>query len=161
MSTKKILMRVAIFLGGVAAGALAAGARKHSSAGTKDLQIGLASLENTLAAQAAADDERFSRIEARLEEHSRRLADAFSATQVVAAMEAVLVKTIGPLDARLTAQAKSMDVLKSTLAQTDGLLGRVLESLDPFGSLQSLESLQVGLQEGGAGRDTAFSNRRT
>jgi len=161
VKTENILPRVAIFLGGVAAGALAAGGRKQNSAGTENLRAGLANLEDKLAAQAAADAHRFSRIEARLEEHSQRLADLPSTAQIVAAMEGLLARTMGPLDGRLTAQARSMDVLKSTLSQTDGLLGRVLESLDPFGSLQSLESLQVGLEEGEAARDAVVSNRRT
>jgi len=37
---------------------------------------------------------------------------------------------MGSLDERLSTQAQSIDVLKATVAQTDSLLERVLESLD-------------------------------
>ena len=50
-------------------------------------------------------------------------------------MEQLLTRTMASLDDRLTTQAHSIEVLKSTVSQTDGLLERVLESLD---SLQSL-----------------------
>jgi uncharacterized coiled-coil protein SlyX len=49
-------------------------------------------------------------------------------------MEQLLSKTMASLDDRLSAQARSIDVLKTTVSQTDSLLERVLESLD---SLQS------------------------
>jgi uncharacterized coiled-coil protein SlyX len=35
-----------------------------------------------------------------------------------------------PLNQRLSTQADSIELLKTTVAQTDGLLERVLESLD-------------------------------
>ncbi len=49
-------------------------------------------------------------------------------------MEQLLSKTMSSLDERLTTQAHSIEVLKTTVSQTDSLLERVLESLD---SLQS------------------------
>jgi uncharacterized coiled-coil protein SlyX len=49
-------------------------------------------------------------------------------------MEQLLSKTMTSLDDRLTTQAHSIEVLKTTVSQTDSLLERVLESLD---SLQS------------------------
>jgi uncharacterized coiled-coil protein SlyX len=49
-------------------------------------------------------------------------------------MEQLLSKTMASLDERLTTQAHSIEVLKTTVSQTDSLLERVLESLD---SLQS------------------------
>jgi len=45
-------------------------------------------------------------------------------------MEQLLSKTMASLDDRLTTQAHSIEVLKTTVAQTDSLLERVLESLD-------------------------------
>jgi uncharacterized coiled-coil protein SlyX len=50
-------------------------------------------------------------------------------------MEQLLSKTMASLDDRLTTQARSIEVLKTTVSQTDSLLERVLESLD---SLQTL-----------------------
>jgi DNA repair exonuclease SbcCD ATPase subunit len=81
-------------------------------------------------AKAAADEERFSKVETRLEEHSARLTDVPSTSQIVAAMEQLLSKTMASLDDRLTTQAHSIEVLKNTVSQTDNLLERVLESLD-------------------------------
>ena len=77
-----------------------------------------------------AADPRFSQVEARLEEHSAKLKDVPSTTQIVAAMEQLLVKTMSSLDDRLRTQAHSIEVLKATVSQTDSLLERVLESLD-------------------------------
>jgi uncharacterized coiled-coil protein SlyX len=45
-------------------------------------------------------------------------------------MEQLLAKTMTSLDERLTTQAHSIEVLKTTVSQTDSLLERVLESLD-------------------------------
>ena len=73
-------------------------------------------------------------METRLDEHAARLAEVPSTAQIVAAMEQLLSKTMASLDDRLTTQAHSIEVLKTTVAQTDSLLERVLESLD---SLQS------------------------
>jgi uncharacterized coiled-coil protein SlyX len=45
-------------------------------------------------------------------------------------MEQLLAKTMSSLDERLSTQAHSIEVLKTTVSQTDSLLERVLESLD-------------------------------
>jgi chromosome segregation ATPase len=132
------LPRVAIFLAGIAAGALTA-RREPSGAGVdssalKDLKSSLTSLETRLTAQDSAAAARFTQVEARLEEHSAKLAAVPSTAQIVAAMEQLLSKTMTSLDDRLTTQAHSIEVLKTTVSQTDSLLERVLESLD---SLQS------------------------
>jgi len=132
------LPRVAIFLAGIAAGALTA--RRESSgpgmdsSALKDLKSSLAGLETRLTAQDSAAAARFTQVEARLEEHSAKLAAVPSTAQIVAAMEQLLSKTMTSLDDRLTTQAHSIEVLKTTVSQTDSLLERVLESLD---SLQS------------------------
>ncbi len=133
----KYLPRVAIFLAGVAAGALSRPRRERlpaDSAEIEDLKRSLADLEARLAAQETASAGKLSHIEARLEEHAARLAEIPSTAQIVAAMEQLLAKTMGSLDERLTTQAHSVDLLKTTVSQTDKLLERVLESLD---SLQS------------------------
>lgn len=125
--------RVAIFLAGVAAGVLTAPRRERGAAepeGLLDLRHSVAELESRLAAQQAASTARFGAIEARLEEHTAKLADMPSTSQIVAAMEQLLSKTMVSLDERLTAQAHSIEVLKTTVSQTDSLLERVLESLD-------------------------------
>ena len=95
-----------------------------------ELKRSLAGLETRLQEQETAGATRFAQVESRLEEHAARLADVPSTGQIVAAMEQLLSKTMASLDDRLTAQANSIDVLKTTVSQTDSLLERVLESLD-------------------------------
>jgi hypothetical protein len=128
--------RVAIFLAGVAAAALALPRRERGSidsAANEELKSSLASLEARLQAREG-DAERLVHIEARLEEHAARLSDVPSTSQIVAAMEQLLSKTMASLDDRLTTQAYSIEVLKTTVSQTDSLLERVLESLDSLHS---------------------------
>ena len=131
--------RVAIFLAGVAAAAITlprrVGQGGQDSAATEALKRSLADLEARIQAREAADAGRFSLIEGRLEEHAAMLKEVPSTAQIVAAMEQLLTRTMASLDDRLTTQAHSIEVLKSTVSQTDSLLERVLESLD---SLQSL-----------------------
>jgi chromosome segregation ATPase len=122
-----------MFLAGVAAAAITLPLRDRSATDkpeTDDLKRSLADLESRLNARASAHDTRLDQVDTRLDEHEMRLKDVPSTTQIVAAMEQLLVKTMSSLDERLTTQANSIDVLKATVSQTDGLLERVLESLD-------------------------------
>ena len=129
--------RVAIFLAGVAAAAITMPRRRSGgmdSAAADELKRSLAGLEARLETRMqereTADAARFAQVEGRIEEHAARLADVPSTSQIVAAMEQLLSKTMASLDDRLTTQANSIDVLKTTVSQTDSLLERVLESLD-------------------------------
>jgi len=99
-----------------------------------DLKKSVASLETRIQSRESADMARLGQIENRLEAHSASLADVPSTSQIVAAMEQLLSKTMASLDERLTGQARSIDVLKTTVSQTDSLLERVLESLDTLQS---------------------------
>jgi uncharacterized coiled-coil protein SlyX len=135
--------RVAIFLAGVVAGVLTSGRKEgnaSSAAGLQELKRSLADLETRLATQESATAGRLTQIETRMDEHTAKLADVPSTSQIVAAMEQLLSKTMANLDERLTAQAHSIEVLKTTVSQTDGLLERVLESLD---SLQASEAVEL------------------
>jgi chromosome segregation ATPase len=134
-----LVPRAAIFLAGVAAGALTLSRRERTRvsldpAVTEELKKSIVRVEEQLTAQESAHAARFTQIENRLEEHAGKLAEVPSTAQIVAAMEQLLSKTMSSLDERLTTQAHSIEVLKTTVSQTDGLLERVLESLD---SLQS------------------------
>lgn len=125
--------RAAIFLAGVAAGVLTSSRREAGaldSGAVRDLKRAIAELEVRLSDQGSTTANRFSQMEARLDEHATKLADVPSTTQIVAAMEQLLSKTMTSLDERLSAQAHSIEVLKTTVTQTDSLLERVLESLD-------------------------------
>jgi hypothetical protein len=130
------LPRIAIFLAGVAAGALTGVRRDRGAAAgmepatARELKSSLADLDIRLTAQDSASARRFTRVEARLDEHAAKLSEVPTTAQIVAAMEGLLAKTMASLDERLTTQAHSIEVLKTTALQTDSLLERVLESLD-------------------------------
>jgi|SRR5579883_1130725 septal ring factor EnvC (AmiA/AmiB activator) len=131
-----LLPRFAIFLAGVAAGALTRRDRGPAAAGVdaaavNDLKQSLMTeVETRIATLDSANANRFSQIESKLEQHSAKLAEVPTTAQLVAAMEGLLSKTMASLDERLTTQAHSIEVLKTTVSQTDSLLERVLESLD-------------------------------
>jgi chromosome segregation ATPase len=99
-------------------------------AAAQELKNSLADLQTRMADRDAASGQRFTQIETRLEEHAAKLSEVPSTAQIVAAMEQLLSKTMASLDDRLTTQAHSIEVLKTTVSQTDSLLERVLESLD-------------------------------
>jgi chromosome segregation ATPase len=138
--------RLAIFLAGVAAGALTLSRREGSAvpnpAAAKEWKEAIADLERRLEARETSATNRFAQIETRLDEHAAKLAEVPSTSQIVSAMEQLLTKTMASLDERLSTQANSIEVLKTTVSQTDSLLERVLESLD---SLQSYtDSTELG-----------------
>jgi chromosome segregation ATPase len=117
----------------VAVGALSSSRREPSGAESgalQDLKRSVAELDARLTTQEAATADRFTQVEARLEEQGAKLANIPSTSQIVSAMEQLLSKTMASLDERLTTQAHSIEVLKTTVSQTDSLLERVLESLD-------------------------------
>jgi hypothetical protein len=122
--------RAAFLLAGVAAGALTRVFKSADDAQLRALKKSVAALETRLASQETLDEKRVAQIEARLNEHDERLQQVPTTSQLVAAMESLLSKTMAGLDERLTSQAHSIEVLKATVAQTDELLERVLESLD-------------------------------
>lgn len=141
----KYVPRTAIFVAGVAAGVLSRARREPSAADAaaiRDLKKTVSDLEARMASQDAAQDNRFQQIEARLEEHGSKLAEIPSTTQIVAAMEQLLSKTMSSLDERLSTQARSIEVLKTTVSQTDSLLERVLESLDTLQSYPETAELE-------------------
>jgi chromosome segregation ATPase len=133
-----IAPRVAIFIAGVAAGALSSlnnKARREEDPGAlRDLKRSVAELNARLAAQESSNTARFGQVEAQLQEHAAKLNEMPSTKQIVDAMEQLLSRTMSSLDERLTTQAHSIEVLKTTVSQTDSLLERVLESLDTLQS---------------------------
>lgn len=122
--------RAALLFAGVAAGALSRIFKPADIGQIVQLKKSLADLEGRLANQEAVHDNRLNHLEAKVNDHEQRLNDVPSTSQIVAAMEALLSKTMTSLDERLTSQAHSIEVLKTTVSQTDELLERVLESID-------------------------------
>ncbi len=137
---------VALFLAGAAAVALTRRSRPgNGDAAFHELARSVGALESRLDSQEAANAARFKVIEAQLELHAAKLAQAPSTAQIVAAMEQLLSKTLAPLDERVRSQARTIETLKATASQTDGLLERVLESLVPPETSEGsgLESLDL------------------
>ena len=129
--------RIAIFAAGIVVAVLTNSRRGRGGidpAAEQDLKRSIADLGNRLEAHESANATRFAQVEIRLEEHAVKLADIPSTSQIVAAMEQLLSKTMTSLDERLTTQAHSIEALKTTVTQTDSLLERVLESLDSLES---------------------------
>jgi hypothetical protein len=134
-SALKYAPRVAIFLAGVAAGALtgprrpASGADRESAA---ELKQSIAELQARLASMETANANRFAQAEARLDEHAAKLAELPSTAQIVAAMEQLLSKTMTSLDERLTSGKTDREVFQSIASdilerrRKDPSLGRLL-----------------------------------
>src|SRR5579884_4478459 len=123
-----------MFLAGVLAAGFLAGRRDPAAPAAPrpsgDWQRAVSDLDRRMAEQEAANAARLAQVEAKLQEQGTRLAEMPSTQQIVGAMEQLIAKTMGTLDERLTSQAHSIEVLKTTVSQTDSLLERVLESLD-------------------------------
>ncbi len=125
--------RLAIFLAGMAAGVIAGPRRERGGADPAEvagLKRSLADLERRMAEQRDAHGARLGQLESRVDEHEAKLAVVPSTAELVAAMERLLSSAMTSLDERLATQANSIEILKTTVSQTDGLLERVLESLD-------------------------------
>jgi hypothetical protein len=128
-----LLSELAVFVAGVLAAGIVSNGRRRAAAPAADtsaLEDAVAGLESRMVQQEAATAVRLGQLEARLEDHSAKLAEVPSTDQIVGAMEQLLAKTMASLDQRLITQAHSIEVLKTTVSQTDSLLERVLESLD-------------------------------
>jgi uncharacterized coiled-coil protein SlyX len=127
-----ILQRLAVVIGGFAAGALA----RRWAGDAPVARHSVDRLAREFRAQARAHENRISRLEARTEEHDAKLKELPSAAQLVAAMDELLTKALSGLEGRLTAQSRSIETLQATVSQTDDLLERVLESLDTLGQAE-------------------------
>jgi uncharacterized coiled-coil protein SlyX len=122
-----LFQRLAVLIGGFAAGALVRRWQAHDTAASRR---SLDRLSREWKAQVRAQDYRLSRLEARSDAHEAKLKEMPSTVQIVSAMDELLAKAMSGLEGRLTAQARSIETLQMTVSQTDELLERVLESLD-------------------------------
>jgi uncharacterized coiled-coil protein SlyX len=121
------LQRLAVLIGGFAAGALV---RRLQTNETAASQRSLDRSSREWKAQVRAHDYRLSRLEARSDAHEAKLKELPSTAEIVSAMDGLIGKAVSGLEVRLTAQARSIETLQMTVTQTDELLERVLESLD-------------------------------
>lgn len=122
--------RVAFLLAGVAAGAFARLWASRPSAEVAALRRSVADLETELARRQSAQEVRIGAIEERLDDHDTRLATVPTTEQIVSAMQDILGRTMQNLDQRLSAQSESIELLKTTVTQTDALLERVVDSIE-------------------------------
>jgi multidrug resistance efflux pump len=90
----------------------------------------VSSVEARLAHQESLSADLLKQLEGRLEELASRVGETPSTQEIVTAVERLLFRTMTSLDERLSAQAQSIELLRSTVSQTDSLLERVLESID-------------------------------
>ena len=125
-----LLPRLAAVVAGIAAGALTKRWQQESAAATPGVMRSLDKLSRDMQMQAASHERRLKQLEARVADHETKLKDMPSTAQFVAAMEDLLAGAMGGLDRCLATQAQSIETLQMTVAETDELLERVLESLD-------------------------------
>jgi len=123
------LQRLAVLIGGFAAGALIRRWQAQDTPGGAS-QRSVDRLSKEWKAQVRAHDQRIGRLEARSDAQEAKLQEMPSTVQMVSAMDELMAKAMSGLEGRLTAQAQSIETLQATVSQTDELLERVLESLD-------------------------------
>ncbi|HEY3233292.1 MAG TPA: hypothetical protein VGJ84_01160, partial [Polyangiaceae bacterium] len=87
------------------------------------------SLEHTVQSLSARQDARFTQIETRVGEHEAKLKEIPTLTQVISTMEGMLSSTMSGLDQKIAEQVRSIEVLKTTVSQSDELMERVLDSI--------------------------------
>jgi len=121
------LQRLAVLIGGFAAGVLVRRWQSHDTAASRR---SVDRLSREWKAQERAHGYRLSRLEARTDAHEAKLKEMATTAQIVSAVDDLLGKAMSGLEGRLTAQARSIETLQMTVSQTDELLERVLESLD-------------------------------
>jgi hypothetical protein len=142
-----LLTNAALFVAGVlAAGLLTGRRRRESEAPASGDLSSIRELRGQIAQIESATSWRLSQIEKRVEEHSAKLSGLPATEQIVGAMEQLLAKTMSSLDDRLTTQAQSIEVLRTTVSQTDNLLERVLESLDSIQTYTAPELTEEALR---------------
>ena len=96
----------------------------------------IAALESSVASLTTRYDGRLAEVEgrigghdAKLGEHEAKLKEMPTLAQVVSTMEEMLSSTMSGLDNKLSEQVRSIEVLKTTVAQSDELMERVLDSI--------------------------------
>jgi chromosome segregation ATPase len=104
-----------------------AGEASHNN--SAETLAAVASLEATVASLTTRYDSRLSTLETHVKDHEAKLKELPTLAQVVSTMEEMLSSTMSGLDQKLSDQVKSIEVLKTTVAQSDELMERVLDSI--------------------------------
>ena len=89
----------------------------------------LASLEAAVQSLGSKFDARFTQLETKVGNHEAKLKEIPTLTQVISTMEEMLAGTMSGLDQKIADQVRSIEVLKTTVSQSDELMERVLDSI--------------------------------
>jgi len=98
--------------------------------GSAQTVAAIATLESTLAALTTRYDDRLAAIDSRLNDHDARFKELPTLAQVVSTMEEMLSATMSDLDSKLFDQVRSIEILRTTVASSDELMSKVLDSID-------------------------------
>jgi len=96
---------------------------------SEETKVALASLEASLASLNARFDGRMSELEHKITEHDTKLQNVPTLTEIVSTMEQMLTGAMSGLDQKLSEQVHSIEMLKSTVSQSDELMEKVLDSI--------------------------------
>lgn len=137
---RDVIPRTVFIVGGIAVGVVSILWKSREEAPKDEpLHRSVGELEARVSSQAVHYQSRLADIERRLEQHDVKLKDVPTLGQIVSTMETMLTNTMCGLDQKLADQVRSIEVLKTTVVQTDELMERVLDSI---------YSLQSNLPEG-------------
>jgi chromosome segregation ATPase len=133
-----------------------AAAERNGSRDLSNSLAAIAALESSVADLTTRCDGRLAEVESRiggheakLVAHDAKLKEIPTLAQVVSTMEEMLSSTISELDDKLSEQMGSIEILKTTVAQSDELMERVLDAI------YSLDS-NINDKSGGGGAGLAF-----
>lgn len=101
----------------------------HALAAIAALESSVATLATQYDGRLAEVENRISHHDVKLGDHDAKLKEMPTLAQVVSTMEEMLSSTMSGLDNKLSEQVRSIEVLKTTVAQSDELMERVLDSI--------------------------------
>src|SRR5712692_1984700 len=122
--------RIAILLTGIFMGAVSGLFKARQETDAAPLKRSIDDLNSKMESQETRVLVKVERLEKRLDEHDAKLKEVPSMNQIVTAMEEMFSSKMDSLDQRISAQVKSIEVLRTTVSQTDELLEQLLETLD-------------------------------
>ena len=129
-SLRDAVPRTLCILGGITVGVVSVLWKSRDVARRDEpLHRSVGDLEARISSQAVHYQSRLADIERRLEQHEIKLKDIPTLPQIVSTMETMLANTMSGLDQKLADQVRSIEVLKTTVVQTDELMERVLDSI--------------------------------
>jgi len=105
------------------------GAHSDNPGNSQETLAALASLEASLSSLSTRFEGRMSDLENKISEHDTKLKNVPTLTEIVSTMEQMLTGAMTGLDQKLSEQVHSIEMLKSTVSQSDELMEKVLDSI--------------------------------